>query len=185
MDHPAPVCLDERSGDGQEHVEGANHGQPTLMPEHVRERLALEQLHHEVCDAVVLTDVGHIDYVRMTDARGRLALPEETRPQFLVVRHLRQQHLDGDALLQAAVHRLVHLRHATAADATHELVAAEDRAASGAEMVEQTPTAAGLLRGVMHGGEARASRRRRQGARAQRRSCRLDPATNGGHGWTM
>ena len=47
------------------------------LPEHVAQRLALEQLEHEEHLAVLLLDAVDVDHVRVTDARRRLRFADE------------------------------------------------------------------------------------------------------------
>src|SRR5206468_2725193 len=73
-------------------------------------------------------DVGHVDDVRMADARRDLALALEARAHDRIVGDRARQHLDGDALLQVDVLRLVDRAHPAASEETNEPVLPEDRA---------------------------------------------------------
>jgi hypothetical protein len=54
----------------------------------IRERLAFEILHNEVCRPLVTTDIVKRAYMGMIQCRNRLCFPLESRLQFRVVREL-------------------------------------------------------------------------------------------------
>ena len=61
-----------------------------------RERLALDQLHHEVVGAFVIPDVVKRADVRVVELRQRARLAFEARAQVVARRQPRGQHLDRD-----------------------------------------------------------------------------------------
>ena len=88
-----------------------------------RERPALDVLHHDEVDAVVLAPVEDGDDVGVREVGGGLGLPAEPLDEGLVDRELGEEDLEGDRPIELAVHRPVHLRHAAAGDQVGQLVA--------------------------------------------------------------
>jgi hypothetical protein len=106
----------------------ASTGNGTCLLESIREVLTLEVLHHDERDALGHADVRHIDRVRVPHAPRGLGLAEEALRRALARREVRQEHLDGDALVHAAVPALVDRAHPAAPEHAPELVIAEERA---------------------------------------------------------
>jgi hypothetical protein len=85
--------------------------EPSTSP--ALERLALEELHHEVGGPVVLTSfddvvVEHLDDVRVRDAIGRVPLAEEASSHLRVLRERAVEHLHcgtRPVAMQPGVHR--------------------------------------------------------------------------------
>ncbi len=108
---------------------GADIQRAAPTPHELLERFALEQLHHQVDQAVL----GHVviedaDRTRVPNAVGQVAFPQESLTQFWVVRELRQQHLDRDTVT-VSVGRGEHGGHAPDPDELVELpLMMEDRA---------------------------------------------------------
>jgi hypothetical protein len=93
-------------------VDGLRDRQRAGAAESRRERLALEQLHHDERVVLGLPDIVDLDDARVLD-RGRGArLVEEPLEQLLVARDLGQQHLHRGAPAEHLVHDLVHHTHA-------------------------------------------------------------------------
>ena len=124
-------------------------------PEARRQRLAVDQFHHQV-GCVPLTDPGRPDVVQRADARmgeprdcARLALEALAA----VVSDARREHLDGDVPIQARVARPVDLTHPTRSEQAEHFEGAEPiaraqvrrggRIAPGAAGVLRKPSAAG------------------------------------------
>ena len=83
----------------------------------LRQRLAVEELHHHVAVAVgQRAEVEHLEDVIAADAAGRLRLALEALHRLGVVRDGGVQHLDGDAAPDADVLALVDGAHAAFAD---------------------------------------------------------------------
>src|SRR5439155_294416 len=64
--------------------------------------LALDPLHHDEEDALLLAEVEDLADVRVVDLGGELGLGEEHLLELVVVRERREHRLDGDQLLEAA-----------------------------------------------------------------------------------
>ncbi len=95
------------------------------------ERLAVDPLHHEVEQTVLLAQVQDLRHVRMADARSQRGFVEEHLLEAWVVADRRQQGLDGDDLLEAA--RALEpgrpdRAHAALGDRQQQLVATEQMA---------------------------------------------------------
>ena len=76
----------------------------------IRERLALQVLHHQEVDAVLAADVVEDADVRMAQRRDRAGLALEALAS-LLRRRVRGQDLDGDDSLEARVAGPVDLAH--------------------------------------------------------------------------
>ena len=101
--------------------------QPPLALEHARQRLALEELHHDVRVALRrAVDVGDLHHVRAADLRGDARLLEEALDEAGAPRELRVEHLDGDARAEHRVRRLVDRAHPAVAEQADEAVLAVD-----------------------------------------------------------
>ncbi len=91
-----------------------------------RQRVAVDVLHHEVGDVVLLSDVEDLGDVRVLDARRDVGLVEEHALEALVVGEPREDGLDGDQLLEPVLARLAghpHLGHPALRDGAEQLVA--------------------------------------------------------------
>ena len=89
--------------------------------EELRERLADQQLHDEVREAVGrLIDVGHVHDVRRRDVRRQPRLLQEPRDEPGAARELGVQELERDPRPEELVARLPHGAHAPLADAAHQ-----------------------------------------------------------------
>ena len=94
----------------------------------LRERVALDVLHREIEDLVLLAEVEDLRDVRVLDARGDARLVEEHLLEANVRGELRQDRLDGDELLEAVFASLARdpdARHSPLGDGAQELVAIE------------------------------------------------------------
>jgi len=81
------------------------------------ERLAFEQLHHQIAAAVVLADVVQRADVRMVELRDRARFPLEAEFELCAAGELGREHFHRDAAVQARVACAPHLAHAAGADA--------------------------------------------------------------------
>ena len=103
--------------------------QRTAAPDVLPQVDALQVFHHQERVVVVVgPDVGHVDDVRMADAGGEPGLAHEASAR---LRHGGQggaHRLDGDALADLQVERLVDGPHAALAHQPHDLVLPQHRA---------------------------------------------------------
>ena len=101
---------------------------PAIAAEHVTKVFAVHVLHRVEVRARELSDVVNLRDVRMLELRGEPRLVEEHRDELRVLREVRQDALDADELLEAAVTvkpREKDLGHATRRELRDELVAAK------------------------------------------------------------
>ena len=92
------------------------------------ERLALDELHRQEAQAVRFLDrVQHHD-AGMAERGDRLRLALEALDLLRVERHLRRQHLERHAPVEARIEREVHLTHAARAERLEDLVRADTAA---------------------------------------------------------
>ena len=92
------------------------------------EAVALDQLHRQEPDAVLVLDRIERDDIRVVEAGHGARLVLESRQAFGVRGHVGGQHLERDVTTEAAVARTVHLAHAACAERGDDLIAAECRA---------------------------------------------------------
>ena len=86
------------------------------------ERLAVEILHDQVLDAVLLADVVERADVGMVEPRDGAGLALEAQASIRLLRGIGRQHLDGDGAGDARVGRPVDLPHAPPAQEGDDLV---------------------------------------------------------------
>ena len=94
------------------------------------QRLALEQLRHDVELVAVLARVEDRDDVGVRERRDRLGFGLEARQRVGVVDEVLRQHLDRDVALEPRIARAVHLAHPAGAERRQDLVRAEALAGS-------------------------------------------------------
>ena len=116
----------ERVGDLRADPQQVGAGQRTLA-QPLRQRLALDQLHHQVVGRALAADVEQRADVRVVEAGDGLRLALEAGPDLLVGRQVLRQHLDRDLAAKAGVLRAVHLAHAAGAKRREDLVGAQLR----------------------------------------------------------
>ena len=121
MDHPRPVRAVERIRDLGAEPEHVGRGKRAAA-EPLGQRLALDQLHHEVVDPPVASDVVKHADVRVVERRGHACLAFEARPNLRLLRHARGQNLDSHDSVQPRVARLVDLAHAPGAERRDDLI---------------------------------------------------------------
>ena len=112
--------------DAQDHARRNQHSLLDQRAVHGRKRLAVDVLHDEVRDLVLLADVQNLSNVRVFDPRRdpRLVLEHLLEPR--VRRELRQDSFDSDEFLEpvlACVTGDPHACHATLRDRAEQLVA--------------------------------------------------------------
>ena len=90
--------------------------------EQVRQRLALEQLHHQKRHAVVDSGIRHRNDVRVGQRRQRPRLPLETPAPLRDGGRILVQHLDRHLPAEVDLPRAVHDPHAAFAEAAQHLV---------------------------------------------------------------
>jgi hypothetical protein len=132
VDEPGAVGGVERVGDLLADADHVGDGQATLLVDQVAEGRALDQLHHDVRDAVVVARVVGGDDVGVRETGGGDRLVAEAGPGALVGGEVGPQDLDRHPAREDGVVGHPHGRHAPARDRRHEAVAAaEDGAGCG------------------------------------------------------
>src|SRR2546427_492286 len=97
-----------------------------FLLDQILERLALEELHHEVHRPLRQdAEVGDVDDVRVVDRGRRARLAEEPMDRLLIARELRVQDLHRHRLLDVDVLAEIHRPHAAAAEDLVEPVVAD------------------------------------------------------------
>ena len=91
----------------------------------VRERFTLEQLHHQIVDAVLVTDVEERADVRVVELRDGARLALETGADLGGRGQARGQHLDRDIAAEAGVVGAIDLAHAAGAKGGEDPVGTE------------------------------------------------------------
>jgi hypothetical protein len=109
--------------------EHLGHGQRALL-QAARQRLAVDELHHQVVDAVLATDVVQRADVGMTQLRDGARLAVEAGAGLGRLGQVRRQHLHGHIAAQARVAGAVDLAHAAGAERGDDLVRTEHGAGS-------------------------------------------------------
>jgi len=112
------------------HADLGRHVLPALARPHdqLGERFAVHVLHGEEHFVVGGDDVEWLHDVRVTDARGEARLFVHHRAALGILRHVRQEPLDRDRLLEATFRRHateVNLRHTARSHRSEETVAAD------------------------------------------------------------
>ena len=93
--------------------------------ESIRERFALEELHHEEGDPRLLTDIVARADVGVRQPRNRSRLTVEPLPELRIAGQVGGEDLDRDDAIEPRVSALVHLAHATLAKLRGDFVDAE------------------------------------------------------------
>ena len=91
--------------------DGLRQRQLRIALEPLRERHAVDELHRDVGQAVLFTDVVDGDDIGMRERPGALGLANEPDPVVLVARQFGLQNLDRDGAIDFRVVRLVHRGH--------------------------------------------------------------------------
>ena len=90
-----------------------------------RQRLAVQQLHHEVGGAVHVAHVKEGAHARVREARDGPGFAIETIARLVRDRHVGSEDLDGHEAVEPGVAGLVDLAHAAAAEWRQDLVRTE------------------------------------------------------------
>ena len=91
----------------------------------VRQRRAVDQLHHERADAMRLFEPVDLRDVRMIERSQDLRFPFEAGEPFRIGREGLGQDFDGNVAMEFRVRRPIHLAHAARANERDDLVGAE------------------------------------------------------------
>ena len=121
VDEPLRVRLVERTANLDRDAQGFGGGNRSAFDPLI-ERLAAQQFHHQVADAVLLPYIVKRANMRMVQARNRPSLALEALPQIVAAADLRGENLDGHLALQSRVAGAVHLSHPTGAQGRNNLV---------------------------------------------------------------
>ena len=168
VDDAHPVAV----GQGGEHPlgdpGGFRRGDDPLPVQLVAQRLALDDLHHDVgqrhggatrIGGRVLTGVIDRDDRRVVQPGSRLRLAAEPGEEVRVPGEVGAQHLDRDRATQTGVMAEVHLGHAAAADELGDLVAAAEQTGGGHPPTPRAVSGAVVMlplrRGVLRSGGRR------------------------------
>ena len=86
------------------------------------QRFALDALHHQVVDSVLMTDVMQHANVWMIQVRDGFRFALEPLLAYGIGRKLRGQNLDGDTAFQSRITRAVYLTHSARTERRHNFV---------------------------------------------------------------
>ena len=89
------------------------------------ERLAVEELHHQIGIALMIAQVIDDDDVGVLQHAGGFGLTVEALEQVGILGKAAGHHLDGDDALDEVIHRLVHDAHAALAQNLNDVVLAD------------------------------------------------------------
>jgi hypothetical protein len=123
MHDPCAVHLLDSVEDGQHEIERDVTRQRTLTRQLQVERLAVQELHHQIRHALFDPDVVHLDDVGMAHARETLSLTQKARDGLALAARRGAQHLERHALAQPRVQRGIDVAHAPRAEILEYLVA--------------------------------------------------------------
>ena len=124
MDDPLAVGFIQGVGDldaAPQHL----FGRESALEQPLGQRLAFQELHDEVLDAVLVAHVVERADVGMRERRDGLGFSLETLANLLVLRKMRGEDLDRDRALQPRVLRFVDLAHPSRAYGGEDLVGTE------------------------------------------------------------
>jgi len=91
----------------------------------VREGVPLDELHDQIIDSVLMTDVVERADVGVVERRDRLRLALEAVAELRVLRELGGKDFDRDAAIESGITRAIHLAHATGSDRRDDFIWAE------------------------------------------------------------
>nr|WP_238705462.1 hypothetical protein [Serinicoccus profundi] len=123
---PAPVRLGEGLGDGQQQGHGPTGGHRGVLGDDVAQRRALDELHRQEDDLLVLTLVVDTDDVRVGQPRRSAGLGDEAPHEGVVVGQVRPHDLERDRAVQPEVPRAVDRGHPAPGELAHHLVTTVD-----------------------------------------------------------
>ena len=124
MHDPAAVQRLQGAEDAEGDLQGLGQGNG-LAGDPLRQRLAGEQLHHQIELASIFGELVDVADVGVVDAGGGARLAEEALPQPRVVGRLADA-LDGDRAVQSVVMRCVHHAHPALTQLASDAVATDD-----------------------------------------------------------
>src|SRR5512145_2227803 len=110
MDEPRRMGRAERAGNLDGRAEGFVEAHGSLF-EPRRQSLALQVLHDEEVDAILMTNVMQRAYVRVGQLRDRARLVVEALPELRICSERRRQNLDRDEAIETRINRPVNLSH--------------------------------------------------------------------------
>ena len=111
------------------------HFQPTVPSEHVTERLAVEELHHDEWRAIAeVTSIKRLDDVGVPDPACSRGLPKEPLDDVGILTELGVQHLRRPPMLGELVLDLVDVAHASRADTAEHHEPISEHAAWGEQL---------------------------------------------------
>src|SRR5262249_28399967 len=93
-----------------------------LLPRQRRERLALDQLHHQIGAALELADVVERDDAGVVEPTGGAGFAEHAGTPRAIAAHLLGQQLDRDLPAESLVDRAIDVAHAARAERGHDAV---------------------------------------------------------------
>src|SRR5262249_25369521 len=129
MDDAPPVCGVERVGDLNRQLQRQGCWK-CASPQSLLQRLAVEVLHDEIGDAVLVANVVHRANVRMAQAGNGVCLTLEPRTPRGVVGDAGVKNLEGDITIEPRIAGPIHFAHPTSADRLEDFVGAELSAGS-------------------------------------------------------
>jgi hypothetical protein len=121
MDHPAAMGTLEAVADFDSIAKDLVDWQRPIA-ETIGESLAFQILHHEVADAVLLSDIMEGADVGMVQRRDGSGFAVETLPGVGILGKLRRKNFDGNSAIQASVARAIDFTHAAGAYGRNDLV---------------------------------------------------------------
>ena len=124
VDDPRLMGLVQRIGNLDRMPQRALQRQRTFR-ERRRERLAIEVLHDEIGDAVLLADVVQRADMRVIELRNRPCLAVEPVTKLRIGRQRFREDLDGDGPVETRIAGLVDLAHAAFAQLVEDSIRAE------------------------------------------------------------
>ena len=127
MDDPLAVRVLEPGARLDADLDRRLGAEPPLGLEELRDRFALDVLHHDVVAELVDAGVVDLDDVGMDQLRDRERLAAEAGDELFVVGEVFGEDLDRDGPLENAVGRPVDGRHPAGAEPVAELVAIRDQ----------------------------------------------------------
>ena len=108
-------------------LDDARDGQPARCHLPIKP-VALDQLHRQEPNAVLILDRIERDDVRVVEAGDDAGFMFESRQAFRVRGHAGRQHLKRNVTTEAAIPRPIHFAHAAGAERRDDVVATESRA---------------------------------------------------------
>ena len=127
MHDAEPMCGAQGVSDLDGNLERLVERQRTF-PDPLRERLSLQQLHHEERGACVLANVVERADVRVCQLRDSAGFTVEPIAELRVLCEVRRQHLDCHRAIEPRVARTIDLAHTPGPERSKNFIRAETRA---------------------------------------------------------